>query len=837
MGEKKYQDETKELKIIKKGNKKIIAEDEDYSDLEKTREFKKVFNNSGKEVIRFNPNLKQGLNDDQVKQRKKEGLTNKTKDKNKKSVLGIICKNVFTFLNILLYSIGAILIAFKIPLMNSFFLVIITANLLIGIIQEIRAKIKIDKLAVLANVKTVVIRNGISYELDADDIVLDDIIFLTNGKKITADSIIKDGIVEVNESLLTGEALPVKKGVGDVLFAGSFISSGSCYAKVERVGKDSYISQLQNKVKKFKKNNSQILKTLNNIIRWISYVIIPLGIMIFFVKWGRDFGFSQEIGDIKTLISETAGSMVAMIPSGLYLATSIALFVAMINLAKDKSLVQDSYSVETLARVDVLCLDKTGTITDGTMVVESEDIYDSSVDAKTIVYNIMNSFEDRNQTSLAILDHYKTDVVLEVKEKLAFSSSRKKSAVHFENEGCFVVGAPEFVLSKEDKLVHDLEKYTLQGYRVILLAKVEKIENDDVTGTPKPIASFIIKDHIREEAYDTIKWFKENNVEVKIISGDNPLTVSVIAKQVGVKNADKYISLEGMSLEEVSAAATKYSVFGRVAPEQKATLVQALKKAGKTVAMTGDGVNDILALKRADCSIAMASGSEAARNVAQLVLIESNFACLPKIVMEGRRVINNIQDVASLFLMKTIFAIVLTATTFYPYIPMNLQVLELVVIGIPSFLLALQPNHRIVSGDFLKNVATRCIPAGLSLIVSTGIAMIFCEFGILNCASNHVQTIGGIALSILGLLILGYRCYPFNWYRLIVFGGMLLLGLVVIFVPPLIQFEVTGYDVYNLNLGEWITIIISFVVSGIIFFVGEFVSKKIVSKYGKKTNK
>lgn len=834
MDEKKYPDETREIKVIKKGKKRIIEEDnEDYSDLEKTREFKNTFLKNGNVVIRLNPSIEKGLSSEQVNQRKKDGLSNKYKDKNQKTYVGIIVKNVFTFLNILLYLIAVVLLLTGAKIMNCFFVVIITANLAIGIFQEIRAKIKMDKLAVLSDVKSTVIRDGIIQDVNVDDLVLDDIVQLTNGNKISADSIIVEGQVEVNESLLTGESLPVKKKVGDLLFAGSFVSSGSCYSKVERVGKDSYVSQLQSKVKKVKKNNSQILKTLNQIIHYVQIIIVPLAIFEFFFKWWRDYNFINDVAAFKDIINDVCGSMVAMIPSGLYLTTSITLFVAMINLVQRKALVQDSYSVESLARVNVLCLDKTGTITDGTMRVENEIVYQNQYDTHLIAYNLMNAFEDRNATSLAILDKYKTDQKLEVINKLPFSSSRKKSAVEFKDLGTFVIGAPEFILDPNDPIVVELQKETLNGFRVILLAKVDAISDEDIIGKPTPVAAYVIKDHIRDEAYDTIKWFKENNVDIKIISGDNPLTVSVIAKQVGVDDADKYISLEGLTLEEVADAATKYSVFGRVAPEQKATLIQALKKAGKTVAMTGDGVNDILAMKRADCSIAMASGSEASRNVAQLVLIDSNFASMPKIVEEGRRVINNVQAVASLFLMKTIFAVVLTISTFYPYQPMHLMIIELVVIGIPSFLLALQPNKEIVRGNFLTNVISKCVPAGIALILSTVICLIACNVGIGNCREEMLCTVGGMSLSFLGLIILTYYCYPFNLYRTLVFVGMIAIGLLGIFLP--IGSEFTGYLVYELNVHEIILMVIAVAISCIVFFAGILISSYIVKKH-EKTN-
>lgn len=834
MGEKKYNDETTEIKIIKKGKRRIIVEEnEDYSDLEKTREFKTTFIKKQEGVIRYKPTIEKGLSKEQVLERKKKGLVNKTKDKNQKTIVGIICKNLFTFLNILLYAIAIILLISKAELMNCFFVVIITSNLIIGVYQEIRAKIKIDRLAVLSRVKANVIRDGVMESIPSEELVLDDIVFLSNGNKISSDSIVIEGTFELNESLLTGESLPVKKHPGDLLYAGSFVSSGSGYCQVERVGNDSYASKIQSKVKKVKKNNSQILKTLNRIIRWISYIIIPLALIKFFVSWSG-IGFTNDIDSIRQIVKETCGAMVAMIPSGLYLTTSITLFVAMINLASDKALVQDSYSVESLARVNVLCLDKTGTITDGTMRVEDEVIYDNSYDYRTIAYNLMMAFDDKNQTSLAIIDKYKTDKKLNYSDKLAFSSSRKMSAVDFLGLGVFVIGAPEYILEKEDPILKSLDKYTLNGYRVLLLAKKEEIKDDEVRGKAQAICSFIIKDHIREEAYDTIRWFKENNVDIKIISGDNPLTVSVIAKEVGVENSDKYVSLEGMTLEQVQDAATKYSVFGRVAPEQKATLIQALKNNGKTVAMTGDGVNDILAMKCSDCSIAMASGSEASRNVAQLVLMESNFACLPKIVAEGRRVINNVQAVASLFLMKTLFAIFLTATTLYPYIPMNLQVLELAVIGIPSFLLALQPNRDLVKGNFFTNVLGKCIPASISLVLSTLICLLFCRFELWGVRNEMIQTMGGMCISFIGLAVLIYYCYPFNLYRSLVAIGMLIIGLLLVFLP--IGGTFTNFEVYSLNVREIIIIVFSTIISIAIFYLGEYISKKILKKH-EKTNK
>ena len=857
MDKKKYTDETTQIKVIKKGKKNIINEDEnEYQDLQKTREFKKVFVLNGKVVDRYHPVIKKGLSEEQVQSRVKEGLSNKYRDKNQKTYIGIVLKNIFTFLNILLFIIGAVLISIGIIYhketgyyFNLIFLGVITANLIIGIVQECQAKKKIDKLSVLNKINATIIRNGIQYEVPIDELVLDDTLVLNNGNKITADAIIKEGIIEVNESLLTGESLPVKKGPGDPIYAGSFVSSGSCLARIERVGKEMYVSKLEQNVKKLKKNNSQILSALNKIIRWISYVIIPLGAILFLVSYAAetDLFKTQLVGEpLGNLISSVAGSMVAMIPSGLYLTVSVTLFVTMGRLASKKALVQDSYSVESLARVDTLCLDKTGTITDGTMVVEEEVKYVDSFDSSNLIANLVNAFPNKNQTAVALDKKYKVNEKLNVVKTLPFSSSRKKSGVKFEGVGAFVLGAPEFILNPEDSLVKELEKYTIQGYRVVLMAKVDDLTDDDVVGKPLPLSAFVIKDHIRDTAASTIAWFKENGVDVKIISGDNPITVSAIAKEVGVDNADQYISLEGLSIDEVEEAAKKYTVFGRVAPEQKASLVKSLKEMGRTVAMTGDGVNDILAMKQADCSIAMGSGSDASRNVAQLVLMDDNFASLPNVVREGRRVINNIQSVASLFLMKTIFAIILTALSIvvrskYPFEPRNMNVFEVCAIGLPAFFLALQPNTALVKGSFLKNVFNKCLPAAivllLSIITPLGLTGWFGGGGVWGLNISNTGAYAGMTLLLTGLVILGVHCLPFNKYRLCVYLLMWGLSLIGVYVFSLFS-DVTGFDIYHQNSNIYYVCLIGLVVGIIAYAISYFFFSLIYNKeFRTKVNK
>ena len=814
---KVFSDETTEFRILKKKKKSYIVEDDDLKSLQDTREFRKIESKDGKLIARFSPNIEKGLTLDQVQKRREEGLVNKSKNKYEKSYIQIVIKNFFTFLNLLLFGICTLMLISGVKgVSNYFFMLIISSNLIIGIVQEIRAKIIIDKLSLVTKTKVKTIRNSTKVEVDAEDIVLDDIYFLSTGQKIVTDSIVVDGNVEVNESLLTGESLPVKKTIGDILFAGSFISSGTCTCKVERVGDDNYITQLQERAKREKKNNSVILKSLNIIIGAVSLCVIPFGIYNFLSKWGA-VGWTNEWSEIQKIITNTCGSMVAMIPSGLYLTVSVTLVVSVMALAKKNTLIQDSYSIEMLARTDVLCLDKTGTITDGTMELQEEVEIVSC--EENIVGEVLGSFEERNQTSEAILNKHPYRGAYKVLEKLPFSSSRKMSAVKFEELGTYVVGAPEFVLSSEHEVVKQLEKYTAQGYRVLLLAKAEDLSNEGIIGKVEPLRGYIIQDHIRSTAPETLKWFAENEVEIKIISGDNPLTVSEIAKQAGVMNAENYVSLEGMSLEEVSEAATKYTVFGRVAPEQKATLVTALKRAGKTVAMTGDGVNDILALKISDCSIAMASGSEAARNVSSIVLIDSDFANLPRVVAEGRRVINNVTEVASLFLMKTLFAILLTLSTKYPFQPSNLMVIEIFCSGLAAFALALQPNNRKIKGGFLQNVLSKAVPGGITYALGTLFIVLFLEsqFTYISDLTLYKQTIGGLYLSTLGILTLFYHCLPLNKYRIGVFSIMTIATLCVCFTK--IGEFFANFFISELDSRAWMLYVMT-TICGVILFIG-----------------
>lgn len=817
--------------------------DDDLKDLEDTREFRKIENKNGEFVTRYSPNINHGLSSSQVENRIKDGLTNNTKDKNQKSILGIIVKNVFTFLNILLFAIFLLLIVSQInkpfelkSISNYFFMVIILTNLLIGIYQEIKAKVIVDRLALSTKNKIKVLRDGETRDLYSEDLVLDDIVLLSVGQKIVADSVVIEGSVEVNESLLTGESLPVKKNVGEIVFAGTFVSSGSCKVKVERVGNASYVSLLQQRAKKEKKTNSVILRALNLIIRLISLLVVPFGIYSFFTGWWK-LGWTSDFSSLQLLLAQTCGSMVAMIPSGLYLTTSVSLFLSIITLAQKNTLVQDAYSIEMLARTDCLCLDKTGTITDGTMNVVNEiTLNESNFNLDEVIGDLLDSFDDKNLTSVALLKAHPSVHKYEAICKLPFSSSRKKCGVKF-SIGSFVLGAPEFIIPEDKDLLNKFEEYTSQGLRVLVLATVEDLNSEDIVGKITPLKAYLIKDHIRDEAPATLKWFKDNGVEVKIISGDNALTVSQIAKEAGVKDADKYISLESMSLDEVSRIATEYNVFGRVAPEQKATLVTALKKAGKTVGMTGDGVNDILALKRADCSIAMASGSDAAKNVSSIVLIDSNFASLPKVVSEGRRVINNITAVSSLFLMKTIYAFIVTMSTLYKFQPSFLMLLEFFSIGVPSFLLAISPNDAPIKKNFLKNIFINSVPGGITYAIGIIILIIFNSYNIFNINPsndmNITTTICGIYISIMGVITLFGHCFPLNKYRIGVYSLMVCGTLIAIFTPIN---KLVGYNPYGLNFYQWL-ILISAIILGTLFYLGfKFLNNHMFNKQTKGVN-
>lgn len=806
-------DETIEIGVVKKNTKKNIK---------KSRASKM---SGTMNIARFSPLLSQGLTSSQVDMRHRDGLNNVVNKSFTKSYGRIIFDNVFTFFNMLL-TIIAIALLIVGSYTDLMFVVIMVANMTIGIIQEIKAKKTIDKLTLVTAPSTTVIRNGTAASIPIDNIVLDDIIVLSIGNQISADAIVKDGMIEVNESLLTGESLPVKKRIGDPVYAGSFVVSGQATCQVDKIGLQSYAMTLQSQAKRYSKPRSELVRALNNIIKVISIIIVPIGIALFFVNLLSINGQTisgADINAIKETIEKTAGSIIGMIPAGMFLLTSVALAMGVLSLSRHNTSVKELYCIEMLARVNVLCLDKTGTLTDGTMNVEEVVILKNGHDINRIMGSYLSCLTDNNQTSIALQERFPFNTAMKEVAKIPFSSSRKYSAVSFEKYGTYIMGAPEFIVPELDEVLEALiATKQAHGYRVLMLAHSHAmIKNEQLKGVITPVALFILVDHIRKEAPDTIKWFRENGVEIKIISGDNPLTASEIARNCGVVNADKYISLEGLSINEVGEIADKYTVFGRVSPEQKASLIKALKNRQNIVAMTGDGVNDILAMKNADCSIAMAGGSEATKNVAHLILLDSNFASMPKVVEEGRRVINNVQRSSSLFLMKTFFTIILSVAILvinlfgtkitYPFSPKNLIIMEVVGIGIPSTLLAIQPNKSLIKGHFLKTVITRALPGTMLLLLSVVIGVVLNSLGFFENGENalafpdSLTTLIIIAMVASSLIMLFRICQPFNVYRGTLFVMMVIFAVFGVFVVPP---TFTGIDYQLLNKLQAMTLII-----------------------------
>lgn len=765
------------------------------------------------EPERFNPSYSDGLTSEQVELRKEQGLSNRIIKKTGKSYFSIVVTNVCTLFN-LIYLIIFLLLFFtqkyagKIQITNFTFVIICTVNVLIGTIQEIKSKITISKLELISAPTVTVVRDGEVKEVSVSSVVVDDIVILSPGKQITTDSILVEGSVEVNESQLTGESVAIRKEVGDTLFSGSFVVSGKCYCKVEKVGEENAIEKLASQAKKYKKPNSQILNAVRSLIKVITVFLVISGFVMIlqnynFANFADDtsgfgkflydniyLGFTKKIfsnpnNDWYTTVSTTCTALLGLIPSGLIMMTSVALVLGVIRLSKHNTLVQDIYCIEMLARVDVLCLDKTGTITDGTMnVVNFVDLQHEKYDVKNIIGSMNKALNETNSTARALEKYFGVEGDLIATATIPFSSDRKYSAVQFE-EDTYVIGAPEFVLkSGFEKYAAMVNEEANKGYRVLCLAVTKQdLVKGKLSRVPKPIAFILIEDQIRPEASETIRYFRENGVEVKVISGDNPVTVCEIAKRVGIASAENYISLDGLTDEEVYAAATKYTVFGRVKPNQKQIIVKALKDHKKTVAMTGDGVNDILALKEADCSIAMASGSEAVRSVAQLVLLDSSFSSMPKVVEEGRRAINNVQQMAMLFLVKTFFIftlVILTITGFFKHFsgdgsfpftnPTQLLMIELFIIGIPSTFLTIQPNKNRVTGHFLWNVLQKSLPGVIAIIFGVVVTYLLnyaCNFGV-----DITKTIVVVTTTFIGLMILYLACRPFTWQKITLFVCM-----------------------------------------------------------------
>lgn len=662
-----------------------------------------------------------------MEERTKSGRINGDTAPATKSVKEIIYTNVCTFFNLLNIILGLLVIlvgSYK----NALFLGVIFFNIIIGIFQEIRAKRVIDRLSLISAPKAAVLRSGEEKEILTGEIVLDDLMLLSAGKQICSDCIVLEGECEVNESLITGESDPVIKKQGDQMMSGSFIVSGNVKAQVNKVGADNFAAKITAGAKYLKKNNSVMLKSLDTIIKVIAVCIIPMAIGLFL-----NSVFISEQATDRAVVS-TVAALIGMIPEGLYLLASVVMAVSTIRLASKKTLAQDMYCIETLARVDTLCLDKTGTITEGRMEVTGTELLKPDFPLDEAMTAFVSVMSDDNPTFNAVKEMWHKKEGITPKNILPFSSARKWSGAEFEN-GSLIFGAPEFVLGSDYEKIKDkcAEKQG-EGLRVLIAAYSENVFNGfELPQNIIPAALIFIGDVIRKEAPDTLKYFDEQGVEIKIISGDNPLTVSKIAGKAGVKNAEKYVDAATLKDEDIPAAAKEYSVFGRVSPRQKLMLVKALKAQGKTVGMTGDGVNDVLALKEADCSIAMQSGSDAARSVSNLVLLDSNFASMPQVVAEGRRSVNNLQRSGALFLTKTVYSFILAFVFIflpvpYPFQPIQLTLISTTAIGTPSFLLALEPNTEIIKGSFIRNMMRMAIPQGLTIALCTIVCALVAAF-------------------------------------------------------------------------------------------------------------
>lgn len=827
-------------------------------------------------VKRYTPKVTEGLTQAQVDERVAQGMVNKQIEAASKSQKEIIFSNIFTYFNLIFFIIAVLLI-----LVGSFrdltFLPVILANTLIGIIQELRSKKVLDNLSILNAPKSTVVRDGKKRVIPAEELVLDDIVVFAAGNQIPADALVEDGEVLVNESLITGESDQIMKKKGDALLSGSFIVSGQCQARIEKVGEDSYVSQLTLKAKAMNDGEvSEMIRSLDRLVKTIGILIIPIAIIL----------FSQQhfINDtpIRESVTGTVAAIVGMIPEGLYLLASVALAVSVMRLAMQKVLVHNMKCIETLARVDVLCVDKTGTITDNTMTVkkllplrrpvESGKAGEAAADKRTVSEesgaknaDAVKSDMRQEQTILPFTAEEQADMELAVGDFAAamatdnitmkaikdafrkrsgkrpekvfpFSSETKYSGAVFEDAN-YVLGAPEFILKEEyEKYAGQIEKWSHQGYRVLVFGRYEGTLDGKPLGRPaEPMGMILLANPIRPNAKETFTYFANQGVAIKVISGDNPVTVSEVAKEAGIANAENYVDAGTLTDEGMlRAAADKYTVFGRVTPDQKRQLISALKSCGHTVAMTGDGVNDVLALKDADCSIAMASGSDAAAQVSQLVLLESDFSKMPSVVAEGRRVVNNIERTASLFLVKNIFSLCMSILSIvlmvnYPLEPSQISLISMFTIGIPAFVMSLEKNTERIQGHFLSNVLFKALPGGLTDFIVVSALYLFCiEF---NVSEADVSTSSTIVLAIVGLMILYQIASPMTKYHWFLWFGMA-AGLIycMIFVSSI--FAITSISKKSMML-----LVIFAIITEPIFRYLSIIVKKLSHMYANRKQK
>ena len=746
-------------------------------------------------TTRYRPDHQTGLTAQQVQEHRMHGWTNQPVDPPSKTTKEIIQENVFTYFN-LIFLVLAVLLCLVGSFRDLTFLPVIVLNTLIGIIQETRAKKVLDNLTMLNAPHAMVIRDGKKSQINAEDLVIDDIVIFEAGNQVCADAEVCAGEVQVNESLLTGESDEITKRKGDQLMSGSFIVSGQCHARLDKVGADSYISRLTLEAKAMQNTEqSEMIRSLDKLVKWVGVAIIPIGIILFI----QAFVFQGE--GFRSSVTSMIAAVIGMIPEGLYLLASVALAVSSIRLAQKKVLLHDMKCIETLARVNVLCVDKTGTITENTMevqdVIPTKEYEEGELrPLSELLGDFTAAQSSDNITMEAMKRYFKIASGKKAVAKTGFSSASKYSSVTFE-EASYVLGAPEFVLKEQyENYEEAISAHASKGARVLVFGTAkEEPDGKPLKEAVTPLAYVLLANPIRQEAKETFTYFAEQGVEVKVISGDNPLTVSEVAKEAGIAGAERYVDASTLHTEEeMRAAVLNNAVFGRVTPNQKRKFVQILKEEGKTVAMTGDGVNDVLALKDADCSIAMASGSDAAAQASQLVLLESDFSCMPEVVLEGRRVVNNIQRSASLFLVKNIFSFLLSLVSFvfmftYPLEPSQISLISMFTIGVPAFFLALEPNKNIIKGHFLTNVFLKALPAALTDVLAVGALVIFGRtFGV---SSADISTAATMLLSIVGFMILYTISAPMNVLRSVILGGCI-VGLLFcsIFLNDL--FAITG---------------------------------------------
>ena len=767
--------------------------------------------------------IKTGLTSREVEARVRKGLVNFNDAPKTKSIGEIIRDNFFTYFNFLNIALGAaVFIAslFKGDMWygakNCLFMGVIIVNSIISIVEEIISKVIIDKLSVMSETKVETLRDGEIKELSLEEVVMDDIIKLSLGHQIVADSVVVDGEIEVNESLITGESDSIKKNKGDQLLSGSFIVSGNAYAQVIHVGKDNYVSQISNAAKYKKDVNSVVMESFTKMLKVLSILIIPIGIVMMI----NQYFVTNNVADS---VFTTVASLIGMIPEGLVLLTSSVMAVGVIKLYRVHVLVQQLYAIETLARVDAICLDKTGTLTEGKMAVKEIIGAKRNSDEKATEYFSMYALasNDTNSTMMALKDFFKGDSI-EVTNRVDFSSERKYSALEFGDYSLYL-GAPDVVL--KNNIDKKIEKY-IEDYRVVALG-MKKGKIDPNLKNIEPIGYVLVEDLIRPSAKDTLEYFKNNDVLVKIISGDNVKTVMTIAKRVGLEDI-KGIDIGELSDEELEKVIDKYQVFGRVKPYQKQLIIKHLKKQGHTVAMTGDGVNDVLALKESDCAISVKSGTDAARNVSQLILLDDDFNSLPKVVAEGRQTINNVERSASLLLVKTLYTIMLIIFSIlsfqkYFFIPIQLTFITTFTIGAPSFILALEPNDNLVEGNFLFKIFAKALPTALTVVFNVAIVSAFSA--IFGLSYELQSSISVILTTITGLYYLFKICYPLNIFRGTLFGIMTTGFIYCLFFQP------TFFNLIPMDKVSYLIVIVLAIDSFYIYKLLNFIITKIFSKF------